>query len=204
MTGDPATREHRFTEAGARKYEALLDAAERVMTNQGVDSSLRVIAVEAGVRVGHLQHYFPSRAELIRAALDRVLRRSLNRLMKATGLRTGAADQFVDPEHVVAVVLDEQNDPLLVRLYVEIWALAARDETIAAVVREFYRGYAQHVAEFIGGRCPDLPADVRWARAETFVGLMEGMALVRSDVGGMRRAATSTETARIAVALLTD
>lgn len=203
MTGDTATREQRLTEAGARKYEALLDAAERVMIDDGVDSSLRAIAVEAAVRVGHLQHYFPSRAELIRAVLERVLRRALDRLRETTGLRTDAADQLVDPEHVVAVVLAEQNDPLLVRLYVEIWALAARDKTIAAVVREFYRGYTEHVAEFIRGRHPDLPAGIRRARAETFVGLMEGVSLIRSDIAGTPSTATDNEITRTAVALLT-
>ncbi|MFK0293345.1 TetR/AcrR family transcriptional regulator [Streptomyces sp. NPDC090442] len=203
-----------LTRQGSLRRTSLLDAAESVLVAKGnADASLRAIAGEAGVRVGHLQHYFPTRADLIKAVLERALDRSLERLAETTGLRLDPADPSVievtegsraDAAEVVAVVLAEQEDPQLVRLYVEVWALAARDEEIAAVVREFYRKYVAYVEAFVQQGRPEWSADLCRARAETFVALVEGAALMRSGIAGSRSGALDEQLARQAVGLLRD
>lgn len=201
-----------LTRQGSARRTSLLDAAETVLVANGADASLRAIAGEAGVRVGHLQHYFPTRAELIKAVLERALDRSLERLAETTGLRTARDDPSAlegpagaaDPDEVVAVVLAEQEDPQLVRLYVEVWALAARDAEIAAVVREFYRKYVAQVAAFVRYGRPDWPAEFCRARAETFVALVEGAALLWSGIAGRRSAAMDEQLVWCAVQLLRD
>ncbi|GAA2326984.1 TetR/AcrR family transcriptional regulator [Streptomyces caniferus] len=201
-----------LTRQGSIRRTSLLDAAETVLVASGADASLRAIAGEAGVRVGHLQHYFPTRADLIKAVLERALDRSLERLAETTGLRmvrddpsaVGTPEGAADPDEVVAVVLAEQEDPRLVRLYVEVWALAARDDEIATVVREFYRKYVAHVEAFVQQGRPDWPDELCRARAETFVALVEGAALMRSGIAGSRSAAMDAQLARCAVQLLRD
>lgn len=201
-----------LTRQGSARRASLLDAAEAVLVAEGADASLRAIAAEAGVRVGHLQHYFPARADLVKAVLERALDRSLERLAETTGLRTVRDDPSaiesaggpVDPGEVVAVLLAEQEDPQLVRLYVEVWALAARDEDIAVVVREFYRKYVAHVEAFVRQGRPDWPGAFCRARAETFVALVEGAALLRSGIAGSRSDAMDAQLAWCAVQLLRD
>ncbi|MFC9885253.1 TetR/AcrR family transcriptional regulator [Streptomyces libani] len=201
-----------LTRQGSVRRTSLLDAAETVLVANGADASLRAIAGEAGVRVGHLQHYFPTRAELIKAVLERALDRSLERLAATTGLRAVRDDPSAlegpagaaDPDEVVAVLLAEQEDPQLVRLYVEVWALAARDAEIAAVVREFYRKYVAQVEAFVRYGRPDWPDELCRARAETFVALVEGAALLRSGIAGCRSAAMDEQLVRCAVQLLRD
>ncbi|KUL53977.1 TetR family transcriptional regulator [Streptomyces sp. NRRL F-4489] len=203
-----------LTRQGSLRRTSLLDAAETVLIAKGnADASLRAIAGEAGVRVGHLQHYFPTRADLIKAVLERALDRSLERLAETTGLQMDSADPSVievpeggraDPAEVVAVVLAEQEDPQLVRLYVEVWALAARDDEIAEVVRAFYRKYVAHVEAFVQQGRPEWSAEFCRARAETFVALVEGAALMRSGIAGSRSGAMDTQLAQQAVQLLRD
>ncbi|MEU8999750.1 TetR/AcrR family transcriptional regulator [Streptomyces caniferus] len=201
-----------LTRQGSIRRTSLLDAAETVLVASGADASLRAIAGEAGVRVGHLQHYFPTRADLIKAVLERALDRSLERLAETTGLRmvrddpsaVGTPEGAADPDEVVAVVLAEQEDPRLVRLYVEVWALAARDDEIATVVREFYRKYVANVEAFVQQGRPDWPDELCRARAETFVALVEGAALMRSGIAGSRSAAMDAQLAHCAVQLLRD
>ncbi|MEU7640655.1 MULTISPECIES: TetR/AcrR family transcriptional regulator [unclassified Streptomyces] len=203
-----------LTRQGSLRRTSLLDAAESVLVAKGnADASLRAIAGEAGVRVGHLQHYFPTRADLIKAVLERALDRSLERLAETTGLRMSREDPSVievpeggraEPDRVVAVVLAEQEDPQLVRLYVEVWALAARDDEIAAVVREFYQKYVAHVEAFVQQGRPEWSAEFCRARAETFVALVEGAALMRSGIAGSRSGAMDTQLAQQAVQLLRD
>ncbi|WP_190823509.1 TetR/AcrR family transcriptional regulator [Saccharopolyspora pogona] len=203
-----ARPEEQLTAQGARRRTALLDAAERVLTEVGnAESSMRAIAAEAGVRIGHLQHYFPSRAALIRCVLERALQRSLQRLVDTTGLAVGeesAAGPQAHPSAVVAALLAEHDDPLLVQLYVEIWAIAARDEEIAQVVRDFYDKYTGHVAAFIRHCQPDLPEPQRQAKAQTFAALIEGAALLRSGIAGHRSDLADAELTRTAIALLIE
>lgn len=210
--GPGGGRASALTRQGSVRRTSLLDAAEAVLVAQGADASLRAIAGAAGVRVGHLQHYFPTRADLIKAVLERALDRSLERLAATTGLRMVRDDPSAvevqegptDPDEVVAVVLAEQDDPQLVRLYVEVWALAARDDEIAAVVREFYRKYVAHVEAFVRQGRPDWSEGFCRARAETFVALVEGAALLRSGIAGCRSDAMDAQLALFAVRLLRD
>ncbi|QBJ97716.1 TetR/AcrR family transcriptional regulator [Rhodococcus sp. ABRD24] len=192
---------------GAQRQAELLDAAERVLTTRGnANSALRDFAAEAGVRIGHLQHYFPTRADLIRAVLDRALARSLARVSEATGLEADDTSERnvtrEDTEQMLAVLLSEQDDPACLRLFREIWSIAGGDDETAAVVRVFYRTYVGHVADLIACARPDVPEDRRTALAETVVSLLEGSSVVRSDIGVRRTAAGDLEIVRAAVALI--
>ncbi|WP_445398711.1 TetR/AcrR family transcriptional regulator [Streptomyces sp. LE64] len=198
-TPAPTTR---ATGKGARKRGELLDAAEHVLLASGyADLSMRAVATAAGVRLGHLQYYFPARSDLVAAVLDRVLRRSLDRLEPL--LATAADPAGADPSAWVAALLEDQEDPALVRLFTELWALAALDETVAVAVRAFYTAYRDQVAAHLGGRRPDLPADECRARAEVFVMLVEGASLFRSGVAAHRSARTDATLIATAAALLT-
>ncbi|MEU0477580.1 TetR/AcrR family transcriptional regulator [Streptosporangium sp. NPDC006013] len=192
---------------GAQRQAELLDAAERVLTTRGnANAALRDFAAEASVRIGHLQHYFPTRADLIRAVLDRALRRSLERLSAATGPDAdGAGNRTLtraDSERLLGVLLAEQDDPTCVRLYMEIWAIAVSDEQIAAVVQEFYGKYVGHVAELVACAQPRLPESRRTALAEAVVSLIEGASVVRSTIGVGRSAEGHHEIVRTALALI--
>ncbi len=201
----------RLTPQGSARRASLLDAAEAVLVAQGNrEASLRAIAAEAGVRIGHLQHYFPTRADLVKAMLERALDRSLQRLEEVTGLRVSSdhptaihvPDALRDATDLVTAVLADQDDPHLVRLYVEVWGMAAREPEIASVVREFYGRYVGHVEAFVRHRRPGWAPEVCRARAETFVALVEGAALMRTGVTGHRSPETDRELVRCAAALL--
>lgn len=97
---------------------------------------MRAVAATAQTRLGHVQYCFPSRTELIAALLRRTLDRSLDRL--APLFVDAAAHIPPDTEGLVRQLLAEHDDPRLVRVYAELWALAGRDEAVAAVTRAFY------------------------------------------------------------------
>ncbi|RVW10493.1 TetR/AcrR family transcriptional regulator [Prescottella agglutinans] len=186
---------------GAQRQADLLDAAERVLATRGnANAALRDFAAEAGVRIGHLQHYFPTRADLIRAVLDRTLQRSLGRLSAVSGQDIAVTREAT--ERMLDVLLSEQDDPACVRLFREIWAIAGGDEETAAVVRAFYRAYVGHVAQRIACVRPDVTETRRIALAEAVVSLLEGSSVVRSDIGLRRSKAGDLELVRTAVTLI--
>ncbi|GAA3023887.1 TetR/AcrR family transcriptional regulator [Kitasatospora sp. NPDC127116] len=181
---------------GAQRREQLLDTAEELLvTAGGTELSMRAVAAAAGVRLGHLQHYFPTHAELVAAVLERVLARSVERLAPLL-------DPGRDEDALLRELLAEQQDVRLVRLFAELWALAARDPSVAATVRAFYDRYRELVACFLAERQPTLTEEERQARAQVFVMLIEGASLFRSGLAGTADAAADAELLRTALALL--
>lgn len=185
---------------GALRQTAILDAAEEVLAFKGnAESAMRDFAAAAGVRVGHLQHYFPTRADLIRAVLERSLRRSLDRLNEMSGVvvseRQGSADPLTREQshRLVTALLAEHSGSADIRMHVEIWAIASTDEQIAPAVRSFYTDYADHVCAVVRHGRPELPETQLHAVASTLVSLFEGAALTRSSIGGLRSEATDAE-----------
>ncbi|MER7708597.1 TetR family transcriptional regulator [Kitasatospora sp. NPDC097605] len=178
-----------------------MDAAEGVLVaGGGAELTMRAVAAAAGVRLGHLQYYFPTHAALVAAVLERVLRRSAERLAPLLAPEDpGAADTA---EAVVAALLAEQEDARLVRLFAEVWALAAREAAVADAVRGFYDDYRDQVAAFLARRRPELPEAERRARAGVFVMLIEGASLFRSGVAAERAPATDGVLLRTALGLL--
>src|ERR687896_488353 len=65
----------------AERREQLAAALWRVVVREGIDAaSLRRVAAEAGWSVGSLRHYFPSQSELLRFAMELVVRRVTQRV----------------------------------------------------------------------------------------------------------------------------
>ncbi|MFG2631459.1 TetR/AcrR family transcriptional regulator [Streptomyces sp. NPDC048473] len=189
------------TSKGAQRRAVILDAAEKILFESGYgELTMRAVAVAAQARLGHVQYYFPSRTELIAAVLRRTLDRSLDRLGPL--FADAATHTPPDAEGLVCQLLAEHDDPQLVRVYAELWALAGRDEAVAAVLRTFYGDYQDHVARFLRARNPALLDTVCQARASVFTVLIEGAALFRSGITAHRTEAADAELITTATALL--
>ncbi|MCX4869752.1 TetR family transcriptional regulator [Streptomyces sp. NBC_01369] len=189
------------TAKGAQRRALILDAAEQILFESGYgELTMRAVAATAQTRLGHVQYYFHSRTELIAAVLRRTLDRSLDRL--APLFTDATAHTPPDTEGLVRQLLAEHDDPRLVRVYTELWALAGRDEAVATVLRTFYGDYQDHVAGFLRARDPALPDAVCQARARVFTALIEGAALFRSGIAAQRTEAADTELINTATALL--
>nr|WP_145492675.1 MULTISPECIES: TetR/AcrR family transcriptional regulator [Streptomyces] len=187
------------TAKGLRRRNELLDAAERLLSATGEALTLRAVADEAGVRLGHLQHYFPTRADLLAALLDRVLTTSLERIAE----RTEPAGEAAAPAVVLDSVLGDHDEPSLVSLFTKVWSMAAHDEPAAEALRSFYADYAGHVIAIVRRHLPGLDEAEARARAEVFVMVVEGAAIFRSGIAGRRTSRTDDVLRRTLLTLLT-
>jgi AcrR family transcriptional regulator len=62
--------------------DRVVDSAITVIARDGLDAlSIRRVAAEAGIAIGTVQHYYPTRAELLLAALQRTADRQRTRAM---------------------------------------------------------------------------------------------------------------------------
>ncbi|WP_442576354.1 TetR/AcrR family transcriptional regulator [Microbacterium sp. F51-2R] len=121
---------HSAAESSTR--EALVRAAIRVIGSRGLrGSTLRAIAADAGLTHGMIVHHFGTRANLVRAAMEYSVARSLVGAMPDTiGARRPRLGEHVrevaaDPDGIVAFqreVLNEAGrDPALHSIAVEMW-----------------------------------------------------------------------------------
>ena len=86
------------------RREALARALWRVVDQHGwTKATMREVAREAGVSLGHLQHYFTSRTELLTFAMDLTAAQTGDRITRALA----ALDQPPHPRDVLRLVLAE-------------------------------------------------------------------------------------------------
>jgi AcrR family transcriptional regulator len=121
----------------AARRRQILDAARACFMRKGFHaSSIQDVIAEAGLSVGAVYRYFPSKTHLIRAIVEQVVSEVEEALGKA------AVDESVPLESAMAQAVELLEPNLgpdgIMRLAVQVWAEALRDETLAEVVAEVY------------------------------------------------------------------
>ena len=127
--------------------DALLEATARILVKEGYDkASTNRIAEVAGVSIGSLYQYFPSKEALVAAVIDRhrqeISQVTLNALVKVAGRPIGVAAR----EFVSVAIEAHRVDPRLHGVLAEQIPRVGRLENIEANVREGYalvRGYLE-------------------------------------------------------------
>lgn len=73
---------------GGQTSKAIADAAIRIIARDGFDTiSIRSVAREASLAPGTVQHHFPTRGDLLVAALERTADRQLERISELPAIR---------------------------------------------------------------------------------------------------------------------
>ncbi|HXM56850.1 MAG TPA: TetR family transcriptional regulator C-terminal domain-containing protein [Candidatus Dormibacteraeota bacterium] len=170
----------RRTDHDARRRR-IAEALLRLASRDGLEAvSLRHVAAEAGVSMGQVQHYFRSKDEMLRFALDVISERAAERI----GRRAGAAAGSGDAGALVRAILVELlplDETRRLEAYVgfAFLARAAVQPGIADGLREQYRQLHGFVAAQIrsaqgaGATPAELDAD---REAVALLALVDGLA----------------------------
>jgi AcrR family transcriptional regulator len=118
---------------------ALLKATAHILVKEGYESaSTNRIAEAAGVSIGSLYQYFPSKEALVAAVVDRHMQEMLQ-LLRAVVDRVRKEPLEVATRELVRVMIDAHRvDPRLHRALVEQVPRVGRLENIRAIDREAY------------------------------------------------------------------
>lgn len=128
----------------------ICDAVLAVVDEVGIAAvSLTSVAAKAGVSAGRVQHYFPSRAELVEAAFDRANELASSRITELTA-------GHVQPRSVLTVVLTElvphdRATRTHMRIRQSFTAQALADERVAARLRDAYADLNTRLGQIIAG-----------------------------------------------------
>ena len=166
MVRKPATnpRKSASQERSRLTVDALLEATARVLVKDGYDrASTNKIAAVAGVSIGSLYQYFPSKEALVAAVIDRHMQKSLQ-LVRAALVKVATRPIDVAARELVSVMIDAHRvNPKLHRVLVEQTPRTGQLENIEATEREAYamiRDYLEAHRDELDVADPDLAAFV--------------------------------------------
>lgn len=154
------------------RRERIARALHRVLSRDGSESvSLRHVAAEAGVTAGMVQHYFPSKDDMIAFSMQSATARYAQRIEG----RVAALGADVAPRDIVRALLsglipmtDEERADAAVVLSFQLTA-ATRPE-LAAQLHGQNGELAPHLAALLGGADADV-------RATALLGAAEGLGI---------------------------
>ena len=133
---------------GQNTSQVFLLAAEELLIEQGYHNlSMRKVAAAAGLTLGNLQYYFPTKDELIKALLDNCIQRYLDMFEQ---IRANAGD---DPENqfkfLIREILHDLNTKNTTVFFPEVWSLANHDENATRSLDAMYERYRLILIEVI-------------------------------------------------------
>jgi AcrR family transcriptional regulator len=167
---------------------ALLDAALASLVEEGYAATTTVeVAKRAGVSRGAQLHHFPTKAELLAAAVDHLLERRLAEFEEALAAVDPSADRL---EVAVDLVWSQFQGPTFVA-WVEVWIAARTDPALAVTVAAMDARFTDESRALFLSLFPPAPGDAPWladiGRDFAFA-VMTGVALQRLVPRGQRPA----------------
>ncbi len=127
--------------------DALVEATARVLTKEGYDrASTNKIAAMAGVSIGSLYQYFPSKEALVAAVIERHTQ-ELSRVVRDTFLKVASRPIDIAVRELITAAIEAHRvDPRLHRVLDEQIPRTGQLDNIDAVVRNacaLFRGYLE-------------------------------------------------------------
>ncbi len=156
---------------------ALLDAALDTLVDRGYAATTTIeVARRAGVSRGAQLHHFPSKAELLTAAVSHLLDRRVAEYRKAFADTAPGADYL---EAAIDLLWTMYQGPTFVA-WVELWVAARTDATLRAAVVEMERRFLAEsqaiFADMLAGEADPSTGFAQVGRGFAFA-LMDGIAL---------------------------
>ncbi|MFT5852125.1 MAG: AcrR family transcriptional regulator [Colwellia sp.] len=138
---------------GEKRIKLILEAAEQLLIDSGYHNfSMRKVASKAGVSVGNLQYYFPSKDKLLESLLDKVIQNYLDTFEKFRGRYT-PKEQFIE---IMKSVINDIRTKHTSVFFPELWSMANHDKHISNIMDRMYGKYRTLVANIIGDINPNL------------------------------------------------
>jgi AcrR family transcriptional regulator len=172
---NPPVADGRY-DAGRRRVAAILAAARTTLVNGGyAQLTLRRVASEAGLPLGHLQYYYPTKEALLRALCETICADYIARC-DALSAREHASPraQFIA---CIDFLIEDNRDPVSNTLFFELWALACHDQHANGLLATLYAHYRAYISRLIRNMRPAMAPALVELRAVQIVALIEGLTL---------------------------
>lgn len=152
--------------------KSILAEARSILVSRGYGGfSVRKVAKAAGVSLGHLQHYFPNRAVLLREALDSLALNFMYHFEQDIAPMESALDRL---SACAEFILDRGPDEDMIALLREFWCIARQDQAVADSLSGFYKACVSLAARVMQEANTSLSKEQAVKRARVAVSLLSG------------------------------
>jgi AcrR family transcriptional regulator len=160
-----------------REAEILAAARELLAGDIGEQFTLRNVADHVGMRLSHLQYYFATKGDLVRALLASVAAdysaKTAEVLAQVPSTPTARFMAWID------YLLLDCWDPRTRHFFIRLWGMVeSEDANSGQLLQEFYATDISEIARLLEELSPHLPDDLRLRRAAIIAGIIEGMMLM--------------------------
>ncbi|SEJ89648.1 TetR/AcrR family transcriptional regulator [Paraburkholderia diazotrophica] len=170
------------------RVPAIIEVAIDVFASEGnAGFTQRRIASDAGIRLRTLQHYFSTREELLRAAIEAFTNRYFEHY------RTIAEDKLRPPEARLDIIVDEAFSVLTATggnrvsaFVLECWSLAEHEPFLRALMAKSTANFQELLAELIAKINPTLASGECTLRGALLLSHLQGLVVF------LRRSEAST------------
>jgi len=133
---------------GQKRLLNILQTSRDILIESGYHSlTMRKIAASAGITVGHLQYYYPSKKDLLTGLLDHVIE---SYMVELDQVRQLAGDIPEDQlEAVIRYLINDDGTKESTYFFPELWALANHDAHASERMQDLYRRSRTHFNELV-------------------------------------------------------
>ena len=158
----------------AKRRQEILEAARVLLSEEGYDQlSLRRVAAAAGIHLKTLQHYFPSKEDLIQSTLEY----TSSIYTEASSGFAGSSNPEQGFERYIRFLIDDDKDRRSAGFFYQLWARAHVDAPTNERMQAMYMSYTATIEQLMTEFNPDLSKKKRRQRAIMIGALIEGMML---------------------------
>lgn len=162
-------------EKGQERVNRILEAAIAILVEEGYAGlSLRKISGSAGIHLGHVQYYFPTKQNLLRAMLERWLEQFRATIDTHRDESKPPLEQLLD---IIELSLRDMRTPLGSIMIWEIWALAPRDPFVDEMMTQLYKDLRKEYRRLLRANNPGLSSHRANLVAAALSSLVEGSSL---------------------------
>jgi AcrR family transcriptional regulator len=160
---------------GERRDE-ILNTTLSTLANEGYTAvSMRGIADRVGVHLSTLQYYFPTKRDLLKSTIEKSIG-SMVRLMDDMILNSSMEPAKL-LQKALKIHLAAGHDPMISRLFIELWSMASHDEDASQLLNEVYKRDCQRYASLIQNANPSLSKRKCEKTAVLILAQLEGLLL---------------------------
>jgi AcrR family transcriptional regulator len=151
----------------------IVDEAVIILAKEGYEHfTLRAIAQRVGIRLNAVQHYFPTKPLILRAAIEQAIGTYDERMDLL------ASQSAIDPESrflaVAELHLASCVDELTGGFFIAFWGLTTHDSDALQLLNDTYRNACERFARLIRDLDPAVALEESRLRAVQILALLEG------------------------------
>jgi AcrR family transcriptional regulator len=164
----------KFTEKGSERVRIILEEGKNTLVDEGFSGlSFRNVAKRAGITVGNVTYYFPTKDDLLVELAGYIFDRWEDRFRR--NLPSNLTDKMDIFLYSIRYMIEENKRVKSNRLLLEMWAMANHSTAVMRMLDAFYCKMRAWIEDMLADIAPNQSVRKRRLRAALITSQVEGL-----------------------------